>query len=119
MQAKLPFRRWYERTLFEGHAWLVSCILCALGAFALADAYLSFRTLGLELLLTLAAIYVAGLVCWYAWMRYRRLMLDAQRVADSARCGGCGAEGQFELAAPVDPPLSVRCIKCGHRWLVR
>ena len=28
---KLGFRKWYERRLIEGHAWLISCFLCALG----------------------------------------------------------------------------------------
>ncbi|MGA8051526.1 MAG: hypothetical protein WCA09_15220 [Burkholderiales bacterium] len=116
---RLSFRRWYERQLIESHLWLVSCILCALGAAALANAYLSFHALGLRLLLTLVAIYVLGLVCWYSWRRYRMLMLEAQRVAEAATCRACGAEGQFDVVAPVSTPMSVRCLKCGQGWVVR
>jgi len=117
--ARLSFRRWYERQLIESHVWLTSCILCALGVAALAEGYLTFHELGLKLLATLVAIYLAGLVSWYAWRRYRALMAEAQRVAEAATCGGCGAEGQFDVDTPVSTPMSVRCRACGHRWVVR
>jgi DNA-directed RNA polymerase subunit RPC12/RpoP len=116
---KLSFRSWYERQLIESHVWLVSCILCALGAAALANAYLTFHTLGLQLLLTVAAMYVSGLTCWYTWRRYRALMAEAQQVAEASTCSACGAQGEFDVVAPVRTPMSVACRKCGHRWVVR
>jgi DNA-directed RNA polymerase subunit RPC12/RpoP len=116
---KLSFTRWYERQLVESHAWLVSCVLCGLGVAALAEGYLSFHELSLQLLVTLVAIYAGGLLCWYSWGRYRALMAEAQRVAEASTCSACGAQGQFDVLAPVSAPLSVVCRKCGHRWLVR
>lgn len=74
----MSFRRWYERQLLESHAWLVSCILCAVAVAVLAAGYLSFRRLGLELLVTLGAIYTAGLLSLHAWRRYSALMAQAQ-----------------------------------------
>jgi len=105
---KLSFKRWYERQLVESHVWLVSCILCALGAFVLLDDFMSFRRSGLVMLLTLAVTYIAGLVCWYALQRYRMLMSEAQRVAEASTCGACGAQGQFDVVAPASTPMSVR-----------
>jgi hypothetical protein len=116
---KQSFKRWYERQLIESHVWLVTCILCALGAAALLEGYVSFRKPALELLLTLGAIYVAGLICWHALRRYRDIMAEAQRVAEAATCSACGAEGQFDVVAPVSTPFGVRCRKCGHGWIVR
>ena len=34
---KMGFKRWYERQLLESHAWLVSCILCALAVCAVLE----------------------------------------------------------------------------------
>jgi len=59
------------QALVESHVWLVTCILCTLGA-------------------------------------------EAQRVAQASTCGGCGAQGQFDVVAPASTPMSVRCRKCGH-----
>jgi len=116
---KLSFRRWYERQLVESHVWLVSCVVCALGVAALAEGYLSFHELGFELLVTLAAMYAAGLLSWYAWGRFRALMAEAQHLAEASTCGARGAQGQFDVVAPVSTPMSVVCRKCGHRWVVR
>jgi ribosomal protein L40E len=116
---RLSFRRWYERQLLESHAWLVTCILCAVAVAVLAAGYLSFRRLGVELLVTLGAIYAAGLLSLHAWRRYSALMAQAQHVAEASTCRACGAQGQFDVAPPVSTPMGVVCRKCGHRWVVR
>ena len=64
---RLGFRRWYERRLIEGHAWLISCFLCALGIAASLEG-ISFRRA--ESIPLLVFVFLGGIVCWYALQRY-------------------------------------------------
>lgn len=114
---KLGFRRWYERQLIEGHAWLVTALLCALGIAASLEG-LSFRNPPFEILFTLAFVFAAGLICWHALQRYRRLMDEAEYFADRSTCAGCRTYGIFSVVGE-SPRMSVRCRKCGHEWLLK
>ena len=109
---KLGFRRWYERRLIESHAWLISCFLCALGIAASIEA-LSFKRP--EFVLTLAFVFVAGLVCWYALQRYRTIMDEAERLGEQSTCGSCRTYARFSVIGDY-PKMSVRCRKCGNEW---
>jgi hypothetical protein len=111
---KLGFRRWYERRLIEGHAWLISCVLCALGIAASLEG-LSFKSP--DALFTLAFVFVAGLVCGYALKRYRVIMDEAERFGEQAVCASCRAYAAFKVLGDY-PRLNVRCRKCGNEWLL-
>jgi hypothetical protein len=112
---KLGFRRWYERRLLESHAWLVTCLLCALAVLALVDG-LDFRAAFFGSLLRGAMAFAAGLVCWISLARYVSMLVHANRLAEHATCAGCGTYGRFGF---VDGQARVRCRGCGHEWLLR
>lgn len=111
---RLGFRKWYERRLIEGHAWLISCFLCALGIAASLEG-LSFKRP--DFVLTLLFVFVAGLVCWYSLQRYRVIMDEAERLGERSICGSCRAYGAFKLLGDY-PKMNVRCRKCGNEWLL-
>ena len=109
---RLGFRRWYERRLIEGHAWLISCFLCALAIAASLEG-VSFKRA--ESIPLLVFVFVGGVVCWYALQRYRAIMDEAERLGEKSVCGGCRAYAAFNLIGD-DPKISVRCRKCGNEW---
>jgi hypothetical protein len=111
---RLGFRRWYERRLIESHAWLVSCFLCALGIAASLEGVSLRRP---EAIPTLAFVFAAGLVCWYALQRYRVIMDEAERLGEQSTCGSCKTYARFSVIADY-PKMNVRCRKCGNEWLL-
>lgn len=113
---RLGFRRWYERQLIEGHAWLISCFLCAL-AIAVMVERISFREALGEALLMLGLVFIAGLVCWHSLQRYRRIMAEAERFADHSTCLQCNVYGRFQILRE-EPHITVRCRKCSHEWQI-
>lgn len=113
---KLGFKRWYERQLLEGHAWLVSCFLCGLAALALLEGF-SFRAHPIAALVKLAFIFVGGLFSWHALRRYRVIMEEAERLSQHATCSACHTYAAFSVIREY-PKVNVRCRKCGHEWLL-
>jgi hypothetical protein len=109
---KLGFRRWYERQLLESHAWLITAVLCGLGIAVSVEA-LSFKRPGF--VLTLAFVFIAGLVCWHALQRYRAIMDLAERLGERSTCAACTTYGRFHLVSDV-PKITVRCRKCSNEW---
>ena len=119
---KLGFRRWYERQLVVGHAWLAGCFL----AIVLAAAGLELLTLGrgaAEFLFDASLIGGAFAFGWLAWRRYAARMRCAESIGEQAVCPACGHYG-FRIdpapaAAPARPPaFAVRCPKCAHGWSI-
>jgi hypothetical protein len=113
--AKLGFRRWYERQLLEGHAWLVTCLLCGI-AIATVLEMVNFRDVGTALV-TLAFIFTAGLIIMHGFRRYRSLMLLADQLGEHATCGSCHSYARFR-ALDENPRMKVQCRKCGHEWTI-
>jgi len=113
---RLGFKRWYERQLLEGHAWLVSCFLCALAVVATLE-LTGFRLTSFASLITLGFVYVAGLVCWHSLKRYRAIMAQAERLSEQSTCRACHAYAAFSITA--QHPMSARCLKCAHEWTFR
>ncbi|HSA90889.1 MAG TPA: hypothetical protein VLF42_13440 [Burkholderiales bacterium] len=111
---KLGFRKWYERRLLEGHAWLVSCFLCGLAIAASLEG-LSFKRA--ESIPLLVFVFVGGLVCLHAFNRYRAILNEAGRLGESAVCGSCHTYGVFNVLGDY-PRMKVRCRKCGNEWLL-
>ena len=121
---KRGFRRWYERQLYEGHAHLVTGLLCLI-AMAVAIEMIEFRK-SVGGLVTLIAIAGAGCgLCLYAWRQFTRALALAEYLAARATCSGCRHYGRFAILAsrpaaesPAGCILDVRCRNCGHEWAI-
>lgn len=114
---RLGLSRWYERQLIESHAWLVTCILCAVVIAACLEG-LNLRRLGLETVLRLVFMYAAGPLGWHAWKRYRGLMAEATRVSSKSTCASCGTYGRLQVVGSAGKLMSVTCRECGHAWVI-
>jgi hypothetical protein len=125
---RLGFRKWYERRLMESHAYLVTCFLCMVLVAALLEGF-SFRTPGIQPLVTLALCAVGGFVGLVSLRRYGAIMTEAERLADRSTCKDCGAYAKFDVLASggdAGPSqvgdgtptawLRVRCRNCGRGW---
>jgi hypothetical protein len=116
------FRRWYERQLIEGHAYLVTGFL-SLIMMAIALETMEFRE---SIANALALVVVAGGGGWlsiFAWNRFRGLLGNAETLAEQAVCSQCNTYGRFEVIEAHDSEqactgraLTVRCRKCEHCW---
>jgi hypothetical protein len=111
---RMGFKRWYERQLLEGHAWLVTCILCALAIGATLE-LTGFRLTSFGGFMGLAFVYVAGTICWHSLKRYRSIMAQAERLSVQSTCRTCNTYAAFSIIT-AQPRLSVRCLKCAHEW---
>ncbi len=110
---KLGFKRWYERQLIESHAWLVTCLLCGV-AIAASLEMVNLKDPGATIV-TLAFVFVAGLIVMHGLRRYQRLRLLAEQLASHSTCPGCSAYAKFR-AMDENPRMRVQCRKCGHEW---
>ena len=117
--ARLGFRRWYERRLIEGHAWLAACFLSMIIVAAGVE-LLGGRASTAEFLLDASVIAVGAGLGWLSWRRYAAIMRLAGLFGDQAVCPGCGRFG-FRCE-PVQSAgkdlLDVGCPRCGRRWQV-
>jgi hypothetical protein len=111
---RLGFKRWYERQLLESHAWLVSCILCALAIAATLEVT-GFRLTSFAGFVAFGFVYAAGLLCWHSLKRYRTIMQQAERLSEQSTCKACRSYAAFSIIA-AQPRMSVRCRKCAHEW---
>ena len=114
---KLGFKRWYERPLLEGHAWLGSGVVCLLAVAACLEE-LSFRAPLAQVLALGAAVFAAGLVAIYGWNRYRLIMAVVERIGEHSTCASCRAYAAFKLVGNERGALRVRCRKCAHEWRI-
>lgn len=124
--ARLGFKRWYERQLVEGHAYLVTCFLCMIVVAALIEE-ISFKDGGTRPLMMLLVLFAAGAVGIFAWGRYRVILALAEHFADRSTCAHCQAYAKFNVvsagAAPAHADdvaqwMRVRCRKCNHEWTI-
>ena len=114
--ARLGFRRWYERQLTEGFAWLITCLLCAVAIAAGIESVWS-RIVSWRALAVLVMVYLVGLICWYALRRFLVLLTSAEHVASRSTCAHCGTSGRFEVLDEL-ARMRVRCRKCSHEWTI-
>jgi hypothetical protein len=132
---KYGFRRWYERQLIEGHAFLVTCFLCIIMIAACAETF-NPRAPDAQPLTMSALLVAACVICIWSWRRYIAVLLRAERTGEQSTCGTCGTYGRFEVVEP--PPsakagfflsagfaaghsavrLRVRCRKCSCEWMI-
>jgi hypothetical protein len=114
---KLGFKRWYERELLEGHAWLVSSVLCMLAVAACLEE-LTFRAPLAQVLALGAVLFAAGAVGIYGWIRYRQVMEIVERVGERSTCESCRAYAAFRIVGTEGTAMRVRCRKCAHEWRI-
>ena len=86
---RLGFSRWYERRLIEGHAWFVSGFFCMI-LVAVCMEELTFKGSLPRLLAYIALVLAASLVGIYGFIRYQKILVEAERVGEHATCPGCG-----------------------------
>jgi hypothetical protein len=118
------FRRWYERQLIEGHAYLVTGLL-ALIMMAISIEMIDFRH-SVQGLIALLMVGAAGSVLTlHAWRQFTFLLARAEYLAGRATCPSCRTYARFAIDRVDDNPgavagctLHVQCRKCGHRWSI-
>ena len=128
--ARLKFRRWYERQLVIGHAWMVTGFLClillTIGIEMLADNTTTAAPVGivkdpLDRIIGFVLIVVGAAVCMVSWLRYQRLIAFAEKVAGQAQCPECLKIGctPADASAPLTgQEMIAKCRFCQHRWPV-
>jgi hypothetical protein len=121
---KHGFRRWYERQLYESHAYLVTAFLCLILVATAAELYPADDTAARKLLV-LAIAAGAAVLCLYAWRRFSALLLRAEALAEQATCRSCRSYGKFDVVSSLPVPqspagerVSVRCRKCCRQWVM-
>lgn len=121
---KYGFRRWYERRLIEGHAYLVTGFLAVI-MMAIAFESIQFRESlgGFAVLLAVGA--AGGMLCLFAWRQFTRLLGEAEYLAGQAVCGNCHTYARFTIVTAAAAPdavegraLAVRCRTCSHTWTI-
>jgi hypothetical protein len=121
---KYGFRRWYERQLYESHAYLVTAFLSLILVATAAEVYPDHETLAQRLLM-LALGAGAAVLCLFAWRRFSTLLCRAEALAGQATCAACRAYGKFDVVHAQPAPESiggervcVRCRKCCCEWVM-
>lgn len=128
---KHGFRKWYERQLIEGHAWLLSCFL-GIVLLATSMEVVNFRGAYARFFFGLGLAAAGWVLGWFAWRRYQRIMTIAERLGKGAVCPKCRVYGAFRILAAgperlppgqseADPEaiwLKVHCRKCDNEWTI-
>lgn len=121
------FRRWYERQLYESHAYLVLAFI-ALILMMTGMEMLATTEPGVRYAAVLATAACGGLGMFVAWRRFSALLARAEHFGEAATCPRCAEWGKFnvlaqESASADDPPeagrphwIKVRCKKCEAEW---
>lgn len=118
------FRRWYERQLYEGFAWLVTGLL-ALIMMGLALEVIGFGDSLSGMVALLAVGAAGGAICVFAWRRFTAMLGFAEYMAEQAVCPACRVYARLELerSGCASDTVSgcrihVRCRACDHRWTI-
>jgi len=118
------FKRWYERQLIEGHAYLVTGFL-ALIMMAISLEVIDFRqsAKGFAALLLVGA--AGSALAMFAWRQFTYLLGRAEYFAERATCASCRTYARFIVDKSSSDPdavggctMQVRCRKCDHRWTI-
>lgn len=126
--AKLGFKRWYERTLIESHAYLISAILGLTLAFAGVELVGQHRG-GSALLFGVLALILGCVTLVFGLLRYLQTLMRAVNLGERATCRSCSAYAAFDVLASGPPHttehvhdadlwLRVKCRKCGNQWRI-
>lgn len=127
--AKLGFRRWYERTLVESHAFLITALLGAILAFTGMELISQHDGKALNVALGFVAVLIGGFVAVVSVNRYLRMLMLAINLGEHATCRDCNAYAKFDLLksgrlrshGPDETGalwMRVKCRKCGYEWRI-
>ena len=118
------FRRWYERQLIEGHAYLVTAVFALIAVLLILETLDFERSIG-GILGMVAIAGAGGAVCLFAFRQFSRLMFGAEFLAGQACCPKCAAYGRFRVIHAIDAPgaldgraMTVRCRLCEAEWTI-
>jgi hypothetical protein len=127
---KKGFRKWYEHQLIESHAWFVTCFVCLILIVSALEA-MGTPGLGINRLALMLLAILGGGGFFHAWRRYRRLLDEAEHIAELAVCPACGTYGRFRVVAaggesPTDSGgeelqsqwIRAHCRHCQHEWRI-
>ncbi len=116
------FRRWYERQLVEGFAYMITGVL-SLIMMALAIELSEFRSTAGGLIALAAIATAGGGLCVFSWRRFHHLLSRAEYLAEQATCDQCRTYGRFTIVssreapdAPAGGAIDVRCRTCSNEW---
>jgi hypothetical protein len=114
---RLGFRKWYERELLSGHAYMVLSILSVVALMASMESFRDGPSVRLENVLFAV---VSGAIGLWALRRYLFLTMRAEAIAHQAVCSACGEYGRFGVVGqnPSRNETEVCCRKCTHRWVI-
>ena len=126
---KLGFSRWYERTLIESHAFLVTALLGAILMFTGVELFLQHEGLWTRVAIAAVAMLLGSLIAVASLQRYIRMLTLAISLGERATCPGCNTYAKFDILATgrirsegADRPgslwMKVKCRKCGSDWRV-
>ena len=109
---RIGFRRWYERQLFQSHAYLVVAFIALILLLAAFEGLDLAKRSPEFYLMVLVIASGAGVFTVIAWRRFRALLGRAEMFASGATCPECTTWGRFEVLAeerssPDDPPEAV------------
>lgn len=122
------FRRWYERQLTQGFAYLAMAFLALIALLAGYESLAQLPSTSLFYATLFIAVAGAGVLTLVAWRRFVTLVLRAEQFAHAAECPQCKLWGRFEVMAaepggegePLESGhprwLRVRCRRCGQGW---
>lgn len=123
---RLGFRRWYERELIEGHAWLVTGFL-SLIVVAVCLEQIDWRR-PVQEAASILYIVAGVLLCLFSLRRYSRILIRAECLGGQSTCAQCSTYGVLQVldaGAPADAEhsaemgwLRVSCRRCGHQWRI-
>lgn len=118
------FRRWYERQLYESHAYLITGFL-SLVMMAIVLEESNFRDSAGGLLLLFAIAVAGGGTCIHTWRKFNHLLFRAELMASQASCPRCRTYARFTVVRSRDDPeslvgcaLCVRCRNCAEEWTI-
>ena len=120
---KVGFKRWHERTLMEGHAYLVGSVLSMIVTFGGMEMVISRGGVGPVFggFLTTGIGMAIGAV---TLQRYARKLTLAQSMGDRATCKKCNVYGAFNVVSQGvlnhdgTQWMRVRCRKCNNEWSI-
>jgi len=119
---KFGFKRWYERTLIESHAYLVTCFLGMITTFAGLQLVADHNSVTQSLLGFVASAFGVVLVV-IGLRRYTLLLALAEDLGERATCPQCQTYASFQVTStgPATDDgardwLMVKCRKCDNEW---
>lgn len=117
---KHGFRKWYERELIRGHAYLALTFLCCVGVFAGMDGLSQSRSTAGRWADAVTVLLCAAVGFW-SLRQYLQMLMHVEAMAQQANCPQCQAYGRLKLEgeSAQEGSLMVCCRGCQRRWTIK